>query len=128
MTFNRGELSANVRLLPRWDADFEVPDVVNFQDLLFAADPFAARLERASRFPASHNLSVFPYPKPEGGLRSMAVLPPAALALFRTAAGRLLPAIQSRAADVVYSSKLITQPPAWTVNPKRAWREMRGRG
>jgi hypothetical protein len=106
------DLTHNLKALPAWSSRFEVPDVVDYADYAAFAE-IAVRLIRR-RGPEPEPLSYFPFPKGNGGYRTMCLPTVRDLVLLRAAAGYVGLAVERALTKHVYSSRLASGPPAWS--------------
>ena len=125
------EVSANLRAGAEWASRRDLPDVDGWAD--FNAAPESVHQRLISRLQEGRCPSVahtFPLPKTgKGEVRKMAWLNPYDDLYLRIAAGRVATAIDTALGRDVFSYRLATRPPGWSVkNRNQSFDLMRDRG
>ncbi len=85
-------------------------DVIHFADMLIP--------NWIAEYGGPEPLTLFPWPKPSGSLRQLALLSVRDLAFTHAAAGAVAKRTDRRLSRHVYSSRLVAQPPAWRTRQK----------
>ena len=125
------EVSANLRAGAEWAGKRDLPDIDGWADFIAAPELVHQRLisrVEEGRCPSLGH--TFPLPKPgTNGLRWLAWLNPYDDLYLRIAAGRVATAIDTALGRDVFSYRLATKPPGWSVkNRNQTFDLMRDRG
>lgn len=107
------ELRENLNLIPVWNQNFEVPDVIYFRDIPQNSAVFLDDAQRRIEVGLCDPLTEFFWPKGNGKLRRLSLASAHDLVVLRTLAGRIVARTDSLLLPEVLSNRLWRPPPGW---------------